>query len=98
MKGLAFVVGLLLLSIGLKGQQLPSLESVFLKDHRSLAVSENVRTSPLNSAKTARHVPFFCRLENKWEKRSGHGVRFRLGDTYTVDKLEGKVNPVSTGR
>ena len=79
------------------GQKLPSLESIFLTSRKApdqIAKSSGASFTPTKTTVT----PFFCRLENKWEKRSGHGVRFRLGDTYTVDKFEGKVNPVSTGR
>ncbi len=43
-------------------------------------------------------TPLFCRMENKWEKKAGHGVRFRLGDVQTVNQYEGKANPLSINR
>ena len=34
--------------------------------------------------------PLFCRMESRWEKRSGQALKFRLGSVEVVDRYEGK--------
>ncbi|MDX1685598.1 MAG: hypothetical protein R3275_10195 [Saprospiraceae bacterium] len=40
------------------------------------------------------YLPFFCRMESKWEEKAGRPLKFRLGSVEIVDRYEGKSGPV----
>lgn len=39
---------------------------------------------------SADELPFFCRIEHRWDKRTRVPIKFRLGSVDYVDWLEGK--------
>ena len=94
MKPLTLTLGFLLITVSLSSQKLPPLESFFQIDQKRSVNAESQMSQSVLRQKNGT-IPFFCRMENKWEKCSGHGVKFRLGDVRTVNRLEGKFNPLA---
>lgn len=85
-----------------QAQDRPSLQQAFSSSGVTLKKVSYPTLQLTNSHAHLHHgvqvTPLFCRMENKWEKKAGHGVRFRLGDVRTVNQYEGKANPLSIDR
>lgn len=66
--------------------------------HQALDLGKNVQLSdptvPLHPVFlprwTAETLPFFCKIEHDWAKKSRIPLKFRLGSVEYVDWLEGK--------
>ncbi len=65
-------------------------------DGSSKPMTLNIRREILFSEQTPiqwsndHHLPFFCEIEHRLEKKGKMGLKFRLGDVQYVDYLEGK--------
>ena len=55
---------------------------------------EKIRMRKINipNCYSINNLPFFCKLEAKWDKKINIPIRFRLGSVDYVDELEGKRN------
>jgi len=74
----------------------PVLPFLRLKeDESTLELNPPISIVPLQSSIflpqwTAEELPFFCKIEHRWGKKSRVPLKFRLGSVEYVDRLEGK--------